>query len=229
MPQGYIPGRESELVNWGQNYLDQVANLGAPALGLTEPQANELAARFEAFRAAFVLANQNTTRTPDVIQTKKTAKKAFIAEARTVTKIVQAYPGTTDTMRTSLKITVPDPDPTPVPVPAEAPKVTVAEVEGRLIRLQLRKDDSESRAKPAGVRAAWLYSFVGEEMPTFEQMKFRGATGKADTQIVLPPDVATGSKVWISACWVNSSDKPGPVSLPVFTWTNHGAMQNVAA
>jgi hypothetical protein len=45
----------------------------------------------------------------------------------------------------------------------------------------------------------------------------------------MPPEVAVGSKVWVSACWVNTADKPGPVSLPVFTWTNHGAFQNQAA
>jgi hypothetical protein len=45
----------------------------------------------------------------------------------------------------------------------------------------------------------------------------------------MPQDVPTNAKVWVSACWVSTSGKPGAVSLPVFTWTNHGQMQNNAA
>ncbi|MEM9881543.1 MAG: GNAT family N-acetyltransferase [Planctomycetota bacterium] len=73
-----------------------------------------------------------------------------------------------------------------------------------------------------------LYNHVGEEMPTFDQVDFRGETERNDTQVVMPTTVSVNAKVWVSVFWVSTSGKPGVVSLLVFTWTNHGQMQNDA-
>lgn len=224
----FPPPREADLLAWALN-ADLIFKDEAAAYGVSVEQQAAFALLVTAFQALYNECNQPGTRTPTKIEQKKIAKKALVTEARKLIAIVQAFPGTTDDMRRDLDVTIRDYEPTPVPVPTSAPVVNVTSVEGRLFNLSLREAGSDNKSKPDGVGAAWLYTYVGEEMPAFEQMDFRGSATKADTQIVVPADVAVGSKVWISACWVNSNQKPGPVSLPIFSWTNHGAMQNNAA
>ncbi len=79
------------------------------------------------------------------------------------------------------------------------------------------------------MRAAWIYTAFGDEQPTtLETFDFRGEARKTDTQFVMPESVAPGTKVWVSACWVNTAGKPGPASLPIATWTTHGTMKIAA-
>lgn len=229
MPKSYMPSRESDLLTWVNNLNTKVA-AGPEGYGLTIEQAGSLAAAVAAFATAYQTANGSDTRSPANIEVKNTAKDAMIVLVRALVKICQAWPEMTDDKRALLGITVPDTDPTPVPIPTSAPKVSVASVSGRLFDVELRKDDSPSRSKPTGVRAAWIYTAFGEEQPTtFEVFNFRGEARKTDTQIVMPPSVAPGTKVWVAACWVNAAGKPGPVSMPIATWTTHGMMENNAA
>jgi len=226
--QSYLPSREAELLTWSTNFNNQV-QADSAGVGLSAEQATALNTAQTAFASAYDTAHDPITRSPLNIQLKNEKKAALIALVRQDVAIIQAFPGTTDAQRTALGITVRDNTPTPAPIPATSPVVTVAAVEGRLFNLELREVGSERRGKPAGVKCAWIYTYVGEDLPTFEQMTFRGSTGKTDTKIVLPADTPVGSKVWISACWVNTAEKPGAVSLPIFTSTNYGPMQNNAA
>lgn len=229
MSKNFVPSRESDLVAFSRN-MSVLINADPLIYGLDVKQGTNFQALFDAFDALFIACNDPGTRTPTAIQNKKTAKTALIAEIRRLAAIIQAYPGTTDGMRRDLNLTVRDYEPTPVPVPAESPVMTVTSVSGRLFNLELRQVGSDSRAKPDGVRAAWIYTAFGDEQPTtFEVFQFRGEARKTDTQIVMPESVAPGTKVWVSACWVNTAGKPGPVSMPIATWTTHGTMKNSAA
>lgn len=225
---GYMPSRQEEL---GRFFASLSGKLVADpeGFGLVAAQAAAYQALQQAYAEALTVALDPATRSPTNIQKKNTARDAAIAETRKLVDIMQAWPGMTNAKRSELGISLRENTATPVPIPSRAPVVKVASVDGRLFNIELRKMGSDSKARPTGVRAAWLYTYVGEEMPSFEQMTFRGSATKTDTQIVLPADVAVGSKVWISACWVNTTEKPGPVSLPIFTWTTHGSMKNNAA
>lgn len=225
----FPPPREADLLAWSLN-ADLIFKDEAAAYGVSAEQQAAFAVLVTAFQALYNECNQPGTRTPTKIEQKKIAKKALVTEARKLIAIVQAFPGTTDDMRRDLDVTIRDSEPTPVPVPTSAPVVTVTSVEGRLFNLELRQVGSDSRAKPDGVRAAWIYTAFGDEQPTtFEVFQFRGEARKTDTQIVMPESVAPGTKVWVSACWVNTAGKPGPVSMPIATWTTHGTMKNNAA
>lgn len=224
----YLPLTDGGLNNWGSNFLGQLTAQGA-GLGVTPEQILAYGEVQSAYAVAYAAATTPQTRGTATIQAKNDAKTPLIVQSRELAMVITNNPVTTDLQRVEFGLTVRDEDPTPVPVPTEAPVVMVPSVEGRLLILRLRALGSDTRAKPAGVGSAWIYTFVGDVIPTFEQLEFRGSVTRTDTKVVMPVDVPAGSKVWVSACWVSTSKKAGPVSLPVFTWTNHGAMQNQAA
>lgn len=225
---GYLPSREWDLAAYCQSLSTKI-NADPALYGLTLAQGVAYQTAQEAFGAALQTASDPNTRSPTSIGVKNIKKKELITLTRSYVDICQAYPEMTDEKRLYLGIPVRDRNPTPAPIPATAPVVNITSVQGRLINLQLREEGSERRGKPEKVSTAWIYSYLGEDSPLFSQMSFAGSSPKTDTFIVLPESVPVNTKVWISACWVNTTEKPGSVSIPVFTFTNHGTSQNMAA
>ncbi|XAL99355.1 hypothetical protein OT109_17465 [Phycisphaeraceae bacterium D3-23] len=224
-----MPSRQVEL---GRFFASLSSKLVADpeGYGLVAAQAAAYQTLQQAYAAALTVALDPATRSPTHIQKKNAARDAAIAETRKLVDIMQAWPGMTNAKRSALGISLRDNVHTRAAIPSSAPKVSVDSVSGRLFNIALRKDDSTSRSKPTGVRAAWVYTAFGDEQPTtFGAFDFRGEARKADTQIVMPESVAPGTKVWVSACWVNTAGKPGPASLPIATWTTHGSIKNNAA
>lgn len=193
--------------------------------GLTAEQATAYTTAQGAFLQAYQLANNPATRSPSNIETKDDAKAALIAETRKLVNIVQAYPGTTDTMRVDLGITVRDYDPTPVPVPGTSPTIDILSVDAWTVKLRLHNGDSTSRAKPAGVKGASLFSYVGGTPPvSVDDWKFEGSVTTTLTQVVFPDTVTPGTVVWITAFWFNPTAQSGPAATPVSTRINYGGM-----
>ena len=230
MANSTIPLAQAPLISWNRNALTQLDALSPEAVGLSLAQFSDWTAKFTAFETLFNQCNEPTTRTPARVFQKNEAKKALLDVARLYVRYIQGFPGTTNDMRRDLQITVRDVEPSPIGRPETAPELSVVSVSGRVLDLRLREPGATRRGKPAGVRGAWLYTFVGNEAPTdFAQMKFEGATTRTDPQVVVDADVPAGSKVFVSACWVNPTDQPGPACMPVATWTNGGSMQVKAA
>lgn len=228
MANSYLPQREGDLVNWGLNIVNRFAP-DPTVFGLTLDQAAAFTDAQAAFSAAYLAATEPATRGPSKIETKNTTKKAFIAVARDTVGIIQAFPGTTDTMRVDLGITVRDYEPTPVPVPTESPVIDVTGVSGLTIKLRLHNGDSTRRAKPDGVKGATLFSYVGEEPPVdLADWKFEGSVTKTVTSVTMASTVPPGSKVWLTSFWFNTRAESGPATSPVFTWTGNGGV-NMAA
>ena len=227
MPTSYFPQDDKGLLGWGANLNDK-AGINPAAYSLTADQGAQITQAFGDFETAMARLQDPATKSPLATQQKNTSRKKFKGVAMVMVNLIQAFPTTTDDMRADLRITIRDEPPTPVPAPGDAPLVKVVSVRGRTFKLELLDARNNRRRKPSAVGAAWLYYAVGEEMPAFERMTFNGSTSTAATQMVVPLDVPVGAKVWVSACWVSTSEKCGPVSLPVFAWTNHGAVQNVA-
>ncbi len=222
----YLPTREADLVQWSTNF-DARITASAANYGLTPAQATAYNALHTAFASAWQTANENITRTPPNIGAKNTAKEALIAGPggiRELVGIVQEFPGTTRAERIELQITVRDTEPSPIPVPAVAPKLTIVSVNGRTVKIRLQDADSPgSRAKPAGVKGASVYSFVGATVPeTIEEWKYEGSTTKNVVDVDFPVSVPAGSKVWLSANWSNPRLQAGPPCDPVQTTVGGG-------
>lgn len=147
---------------------------------------------------------------------------------RGLVAIIQAYPGVTDGQRIDLGITVRDDDPGRIPVPGEMPVLQVAGSRGRVLSLRLKRADG-TVGKPKGVTSAQLWRYVGDVPPgELSGWEMLPSTTKTRPQVVLPEGTAAGTRVWLSAAWLNPRRQMGQACQPVGAWTNHEAMTTAA-
>ena len=145
--------------------------------------------------------------------------------ARMQQAIGQRFPGTTNTQRSDLGLTVRNPEPTPIPPPASAPNIDVLSVDENTVRIRLHDPANPTRrGKPAGVDGAAIFSFVGDDAPTAEATwRFEGNTTRTAINVTFPNTGAPGSKVWFTAFWFNERKQSGPAATPVGTNLPGGA------
>ena len=232
----YIPQREPELLAWVNNLASKLA--ADPAgYGQTLGSLDDFINAQVAFANAYATANDPDTRTSANIAAKNTAKKAMLdATIRPLVQTIQNWSGMTDQKRDLLEIPVRDNEPTPIGPPTEMPVLRVASVQGRVLNLEVRRAVSgggTTRRKPAGVRAVWLRTFVGETPDAtppqvLQAYEFRGESTKSDPQVVFPPNVAPGTPVWVTALWVNPTGQPGPACAPVKTHISYQGLSEAA-
>lgn len=216
----YLPRREAELIDWVRPFNNQI--VATPTVfGLTAGIATAFTALWTAFRDAYDLAIAEPTRTKGTVKTKNDAKDALIdgpGGIRELVNLIQAYPGTTDTMRVDLRITVPDPA-TPIPQPGTSPTIHIGNRYGKTVELRL--EDSavpNSRRRPEGVQGATVFSWVGATPPAdFTMWKCEGNFTRTELEITFPLTVAPSTQVWFTAQWYNPRGETGPATLPAVT------------
>ena len=214
----FLPDREAELVTWSTNFNTRI-NATPTTFGLTAPQAVAYGDLHDAFVAAYNAATNDGTNSRSAIVTKNDAKALLVASARQLAGIVQRFPGTTNTMRSDLGLTVRDADPTPVPPPAFAPSIVVVSMNGNTVRIRMVDPANPTRrGRPDGVDGIAVFSFVGASAPTEEAgWKFEGNTTRTTVDVTFPAETAPGAKVWFTAFYFNARKQSGPAATPVGT------------
>lgn len=224
MSRTYLPSRESQLVVWVNTFQSFLA-ASPETYGISVEQAAAYTAAHTAFVDAYQVANEPLTRSPANIEEKDDLKKALIKLTREYVNIIQAYPGTTNKMRSSLGITVKDVTPTPTPVPEFPPQLDVEAVLGRRMSIRLRDSKTGERRKPEGVTGATVVSYVGESIPDDMRLwHFEGNTNRTNVDIEFDDSVPMGAKVWVAAFWFNRRSESGPACAPVAAHVGFGAM-----
>jgi hypothetical protein len=218
----FLPRRESDLVNFSTNFNTYI-NANAAAVGLTMIQAAAYTVLHDAWVAAYNAVNTNPNgRTPGNFATKNTAKANLIDGVngiRQLVEIIQAFPGTTDTERADLWLTIRDTVPTPVPIPAQPPILTIVGTLGRSVKVALADmDNPDSRAKPFGVKGAAIVGCVGA-VASSDPMKWSplAQTSTLQAEAVFPDTVPSGSTVWLRAYWFNNRNQTGPACAAQMT------------
>jgi hypothetical protein len=208
----YLPRKQSEFVQWSRNFTARVE--AAPgSFGLDAAQAAAHRALHDAFIAAYEVAVDPGTRTRTAVSQKNAARTALIEHTRMLVKIVQAAPATTNAMRSLLRITVADAEPTPVPAPSAAPELAITSVTGRRAALRLIDPNAGARwGKPEGVFGAMIYGCVSEDEPpeALDRWTLLTAATRMHIELEFPTSIPAGAKVWLTACWINTTAKPGP-------------------
>jgi hypothetical protein len=188
------------------------------ACGLSPSQADAYAALNALWTAAYEAARDPATRTQSRVAAKNAARKALRKMASDLAWIISGTPAVTDAQKIDLGLSVRRP-PSPIPPPADRPGMDLISVTGRTVMLRIHDLASVSRrGKPAGVAAAWVYTFVGENYPADPaHWTFAGATTRAKYRIVFPDDTPNDQQVWIAALWINRKQEAGPMSAPLTT------------
>ena len=228
MPGSFFPHQRDSFVAWLRNFTARI--IGNPTLyHVPQPIVDELEDTNNLFEAAYARSNDKTTRTEGAVAATRDARDAVIAQVREVSRLVQSLDSTTDEMRRDLGITVPKRGRTPVPVPAASPGVQVTGVVGREVSLLLFQGEPANRRRPAGVKGATIFSYIGETPPgDLKDWKFELSTPKRLVSVVFDESVQPGTKVWVTAFWFNTTSQSGPACLPVEAQVGYGSLPRAA-
>jgi hypothetical protein len=218
-------------VQWSANF-DARITANPTAYGLTAVQATFYNGLHTAFQTAWQAANENMTRTPSAIQTKNLAKADLVSGRggiRELAGIVQKFPGTTNTERSDLGLTVRDAEPTPIPPPTVSPEIDFIPTGTRTIRIRLHNEVTLNRRKPEGVKGATVFYHVGATPPAeLSEWTFHENVTRTTLDVNLPPSIAPGSQVWFTAFWFNPRAQSGPAATPVSTFMQFGGLSMAA-
>jgi hypothetical protein len=226
----FLPDRDAELVTWSTNFLAGIQTM-ATSVGLTAGQATTYGTLHDNFVTSYNASASDATNSRSAIVTKNETKALLVANARLLAGIIQKFPGTTNTQRSELGLTVKDTAPSPVPPPASAPALEVRSVSGTTCRIRLIDTANPTRrGKPAGVAGASVFSFVGATPPTaLSAWTFEGNTTRTGVDVFFPDDTAPGARVWLCAFWYNPRAQRGPTCAPVPANLPGGAVSAEAA
>lgn len=213
----YIPSREADLLGWAGNLFDRL-DANPATYGLSAEQLAPYGIAYSAFVAAYAITSNPVTKTKPAVADKNTKKIEMVRQNRLLVSTLQGWPSMTDAKRDELDVPIRGNIPTPIGLPTEMPALRIADVNGRVLDLEVRREDGETRRKTDGVRAAWLYSHIGDDPPALlTAWQFRGGSTKSNPQVVFEPDVQPGTKVWVTALWGSPADQPGPACAPLQT------------
>jgi len=222
--QSYLPKRDQDLLDFAENMNTKIA-VDPTAWGLTLGQQGAFDTLVTTFASAMATLQDPLTRSTPFVVAKNDARDLLINDENGIRKlvdIIQAYPGTTNQMRSEINITIRDTTPTPVPPPSTQPVVHVTGVDDFTIHFYLRDSvDPDRRAKPDGVASARIVTWVGDDPPLDFTAWSAGTTVTRTTgSVTVPVTSAPLSRVWVAAQWVNGKGQTGPFSTAV--WTNLG-------
>ncbi|MEM1444651.1 MAG: hypothetical protein AAGF84_01220 [Planctomycetota bacterium] len=219
--------REPELMDWMENLFDRLETVPTD-FGITADQLIPYATAYEAFKTAFAVTQNPETKTKPAVATKNAAKQEAVRQARLLISVLRGWPQQTEAKLDALRIPAHDVQPTPIGPPTAMPRLNVVGVSGSLIDLEVTDEEGRKR-KPNGVRACWLYSFVGDQPPaSLTAWQFRGESTRSTPQVVFEPEVLPGTKVWVTALWVNPTGQPGPACAPVQTRVGYLGLNEAA-
>jgi len=207
----YIPATDAGLITWGDNFATL---LTADPTAYGEDAASALVVQnaFDAYEAAYNLANDPSTRTPSTVADKDAERVSFEAAARPTAQRINARSSVTNIQRSDLGITIRKTTRTPVPPPATAPAVTLRSQIPGVATIQIRDEATPtSKAKPLGVIGVDLHVQVGGTSPVdFEAVPLAKTVGKTPNTLEFDPGDA-GSTAYVVARWTTRSG-PGGVA-----------------
>jgi hypothetical protein len=196
--------------------MEGIVSAAPTVLGLTASQATTLSGLTTDYVARLATSTEPSTRTKVTIAATNTSKAALLLNVRTLLKIIDAHPGTTNAQRESLGMNLPDSDHSPRPAPTTQPVVNIAGSGGGLADLRLRDATTpDKKAKPPGVFGALVATAItdqGDPAPAFAPDVFNAVATRTNHTLPLPPGSA-GKVLWVQARWMNERGQPGPSSV----------------
>ena len=158
-----IPTRDSLLVAW-TNTADALLTASPATYGTTAAVATAYHAVSQPYVDAVAALQDDAQKNKSLVAAKDQAKTALLAFARPLYATIKANTSVTYQAKVDMGIKVNSP-PSSIPAPAEVPKLEVASVYGRNVRLRILNPLTNKRAKPAGCVGISLFSFVGSAPP----------------------------------------------------------------
>jgi hypothetical protein len=224
-----IPTSDEALANWSTNANTRLVADGVTVYLLTAGQVSGYTPLHDSFVASFntyKAARDAGTRSESLTAQKDDDKRSLLVYARAIYGAVQINPAVSDADKILLGVHVKDVEPSPSTLPAVPPTLTIASVVGRTVNVVLRDPTfPDRRALPIGATGAFVMTHLGETAPTNPfSYSLQGATGRTSATVILPNDVAPGTKIWLSAVWLGKRKQMGTACTPISTYVGDPSM-----
>lgn len=210
-----VPTKDSLLLNWAQNF--NTRGVASPVtFGLVAAQMTLFTTDFNAFVTAYNAANVPGARSKSLVSAKDDAKAVLLAYARSLYALISANVTVSNANKDLIGVNVRS-RPQPIPAPSSAPALDVVSITGKTVRIRLHDSTGDGkRGKPAGVKGAAVFSYIGATPPTgLTGWTFEGNTTKTTVDIAFPDSALPGAQVWLTATWFNERTQSGPGCTPV--------------
>jgi hypothetical protein len=232
MRDDFIPGRDAEFRTFAAD-LSATVSAEAAQLGVPSLLATTLATQVSAFDAAFMAATNPASRGRATIKDKQDRRKTATATIREVVRIIKANPAVTANILYDMGLPARVGD-TPRTTSQElevAPVLAVKDVDGREVTVTITDPASPlKRARAKGATGAIVMWYAGTTAPTdTNQFHLAGTTGRTEFTVQLPEALAPGTRVWLTAMWIDGRKRPSPACQPIGTYVQFGGDLQMAA
>lgn len=220
---GFLPNADAALLAWSLNFSTRITATPT-AYGLTAALATAYSTAHTSFATALAGCDPSE-RSKVATEAKNQARTNLKTQARLLAKLVEGTATVTNAQKLELGLNV-RAQPTPIPAPSVSPGIDIVSVSGRSVRLRLHDATTPRRRKPAGVKGASVFSFIGTTPPgEAAGWTFEGSTTENVFDITFPEGTAPGTTVWMTAFWFNPTAQSGPAAEPISTMVQFGSMQ----
>jgi hypothetical protein len=211
----FIPRPDNEFSTFANTFVSYVS-AHAVALGVPAGMVTSLTDALAAWTDDFAAHQTAQTAALAAKATKDTARETLEGLIRPAAQVIQANPAVTNEQRVGAGLPLRDDTRTRPAVPTSKP-VGRVDTSQRLQHTISWRDESapNSKAKPAGVRGAEIWLFVGPTPPADPALAHFVALDTASPYVLEHDAADAGKLAHYLLRWVNTRSEPGPWSETV--------------
>lgn len=218
----YIPQRDSDLANWSLNFATLIT--AAPATyGLLATDATTIDTADTAWQSAYSAAINPSTRTPQSVSDKNTAKVNLLQTLRPYAQQISLNAGVASSDKIAVGVNPRTSTPTPVTTPTTHPVLTIVSAPPlqHIIRYRDETASPSVKSKPYGVASVQLFASASITPITDQgELMFVNNYTKSPA-LVSWMSADKGKTAYMAARWVTRTGLVGPWS-PIVAYTIAG-------
>ena len=214
----FIPRKDSDFLPWSGHFCAAAARLAA-ALNLPQHELDQLPQLRANFVAAYNRAYRPAGSSVDT-RAKNDARKALEKPIRRLNRYTLHSATNLQRIEMGLKPRRVG-KASPLPRPDTAPSLAIRSVVGRTLNLNIRH--TTARAKPHGVIGAVIFWSAGENPPANMSVHTNmRIVSRRNYALDIPGAFPPGTKIWVTAQWLNGRQLTGPLCAPVYEYLGGG-------
>lgn len=198
----YVPGKQNDLVAWAVNFAGLIT--GSPSsYGLTAADAVNIQSAVDSFVSAMALVTSPSSRTPDAVSAKDTARVVMLAVVRPYAQNISLNAGVTSANKIALGVNPRTNTPSPISAPASNPVLTVQSAANLSIVLRYRDSAASPsvKSKPYGAAACEI-GFAVSATPVTDPTALTSHLSATKSPLVVKFDPSAGGKqAYFAARW----------------------------
>lgn len=213
----YIPNKDVDLVTWGNTFASALTANPA-AYGIDAGDALLIQTEYDDYAAAYTIATDPATRTPETVAHKNGEKALFLADARYFAQLISANRGVSNEDKIAAGLVIPDTVPTPVPTPTTAPQLQLVGATPGIHTIRYHDESTPTtKAKPFGVIGALLFRVLATtDAGNFDMNDGELIADLTKSPAAVPiPEGNSGKIATYRAFWFTRTGLFGPLSQSV--------------